>query len=116
MLIQILCSLINELIEYHRTTSVNRGQNLLLKDMNSEQTSSNANKDPPRIMQNPQPQTSNQGQTFVAAYDFQPQEEGEIELKRGDRIRMLDQSDVNWWKGEVRGHVGLFPATYVRPL
>ena len=24
---------INELIEYHRTTSVNRGQNLLLKDM-----------------------------------------------------------------------------------
>jgi hypothetical protein len=31
---------INELIEYHRTTSVNRGQNLLLKDMNSEQTTS----------------------------------------------------------------------------
>lgn len=27
---------INELIEYHRTTSVNRGQNLLLKDMISE--------------------------------------------------------------------------------
>ena len=27
---------INELIEYHRTTSVNRGQNLLLKDMVSE--------------------------------------------------------------------------------
>ncbi|CAF4835301.1 unnamed protein product, partial [Rotaria sp. Silwood2] len=30
---------INELINYHRTTSVNRGQNLLLKDMVSEQTS-----------------------------------------------------------------------------
>jgi growth factor receptor-binding protein 2 len=28
---------INELIEYHRTTSVNRGQNLLLKDMVTEQ-------------------------------------------------------------------------------
>lgn len=26
---------INELIDYHRTTSVNRGQNILLKDMNS---------------------------------------------------------------------------------
>ncbi len=39
------------------------------------------------------------GQNYVAAYDFQPQEEGEIELKRGDRIRMLDQSDVHWWKG-----------------
>ncbi len=33
---------INELIDYHRTTSVNRGQNLLLKDMISlEQLLSN---------------------------------------------------------------------------
>jgi hypothetical protein len=71
--------------------------------------------------QPPPPQSSSSGpsssgQTYVAAYDFQPQEEGEIELKRGDRIQMLDQNDVNWWKGEVRGTVGLFPATYVRPL
>ena len=29
---------INELVDYHRTTSVNRGQNLLLKDMITEQT------------------------------------------------------------------------------
>lgn len=58
----------------------------------------------------------NDGQAYVAAYDFQPQEEGEIELIRGDQIRMLDQSDVNWWKGEVRGNIGLFPATYVRRL
>ncbi len=34
---------INELIDYHRTTSVNRGQNLLLKDIISEQTSSYVN-------------------------------------------------------------------------
>jgi hypothetical protein len=47
----------------------------------------------------PRPTQSTDGQTFVAAYDFQPQEDGEIELKRGDRIRMLDQSDPNWWKG-----------------
>jgi growth factor receptor-binding protein 2 len=34
---------INELIEYHRTTSINRGQNLVLKDMGSEQTMSYVN-------------------------------------------------------------------------
>ncbi|UJR22648.1 hypothetical protein I4U23_025688 [Adineta vaga] len=117
---------VNELIDYHRSTSVNRGQNLLLKDMGSEQTTSYNNKNAPRTIQNfqqsqppPPPMSSvssNDGQTYVAAYDFQPQEEGEIELKRGDRIRMLDQSDANWWKGEVRGSIGLFPATYVRPL
>ena len=48
---------------------------------------------------NPTPVSSTNGQIYTAAYDFQPQEEGEIELKRGDRIRMLDQSDANWWKG-----------------
>ena len=30
---------VNELIDYHRTTSVNRGQNLLLKDMNTSNQS-----------------------------------------------------------------------------
>jgi len=132
---------INELIDYHRTTSVNRGQNILLKDMNSSNqpapiavatgSTMNTNKiahpapmtfnqpraspvQTPPAMNTPT-NTANNNQFFVAAYDFAPEEEGEIELKRGDRIRMLDQSDSNWWKGEVRGQVGLFPATYVRP-
>ncbi|CAF1663237.1 unnamed protein product [Adineta ricciae] len=120
---------INELIDYHRSTSVNRGQNLLLKDMitESDQTAAYNNKNQQQnnqriaqqnsVPQQPMPTTiAADGQTYVAAYDFQPQEDGEIELRRGDRIRMLDQSDSNWWKGEVRGKVGLFPATYVRTL
>jgi hypothetical protein len=49
----------------------------------------------------PAPAPSTDNQTYVAAYDFTPQEEGEIELKRGDRIRMLDQEDANWWKGYI---------------
>ena len=44
---------------------------------------------------------ANDPQMYVAAFDFVPQEEGEIELKRGERIRMLDQSDANWWKGRT---------------
>ncbi|UJR26412.1 hypothetical protein I4U23_007744 [Adineta vaga] len=121
---------LNELIDYHRTTSVNRGQNLLIKDMitQADQTPAYNNKiqqqssqripqqDSVRQYPMPPSTTSTDGQNYVAAYDFQPQEEGEIELRRGDRIRMLDQNDANWWKGEVRGKSGLFPATYVRPL
>ncbi|CAF1104454.1 unnamed protein product [Adineta steineri] len=119
---------INELIDYHRTTSVNRGQNLLLKDMISStqskpissqpsknhQQTEQRNIQPPPMQQHSAPSTD--GQNFIAAYDFQPQEQGEIELARGDRVRVLDQTDANWWQGEVRGQVGLFPATYVRPL
>lgn len=47
------------------------------------------------------PPASNNNQFYVAAYDFTPEEEGEIELKRGDRIRMIDQGDSNWWKGRL---------------
>ncbi|CAF0844005.1 unnamed protein product [Didymodactylos carnosus] len=111
---------INELIDYHRTTSVNRGQTLLLKDMLSltnnnerqkqQQTSFNAQQSVQQPVQ--QQSSSSKSQMYQATYDFAPQEEGEIELKRGDRIRIIDQSDVNWWKGEVRGRIGLFPATY----
>ncbi|CAF0769809.1 unnamed protein product [Didymodactylos carnosus] len=105
---------INELIDYHRTTSVNRGQTLLLKDMSSsgnhheypkqqQQTSFNQ-------QQTVRPQPSPASQMYQAAYDFKPQEEGEIELKRGDRVRIIDETDESWWKGEVRGRIGLFPA------
>lgn len=102
---------INELLEYHRTTSVNRGQTLLLKDMIASTSSEPNNRN---VQQNNQwatqksqaqpppvspPASSAKIQYYEAAYDFQPQEEGEIELKRGDRIRMMDQTDANWWKG-----------------
>ena len=46
------------------------------------------------------PAPSVKTQNYVASYDFTPEEEGEIELKRGDLIVMLDQSDTNWWKGK----------------
>ncbi len=58
------------------------------------------------------PASTNDGPNYVAAYDFQPQEDGEIELKRGDRIRMLDQSDANWWKGKIRIVLSIFKDSF----
>lgn len=56
------------------------------------------------------------GQFLVQAlYDFTPQEPGELEFKRGDVITVTDRSDQHWWKGEIGGRRGLFPATYVAP-
>ena len=51
-----------------------------------------------------------------AKFDFDPQEGDELGFKRRDRIKVLEQSNNNWWKGELNGRVGLFPATYVEPL
>lgn len=50
-----------------------------------------------------------------ALYDFTPQEQGELEFKRGDVITVTDRSDPHWWSGEMGNRRGLFPATYVAP-
>lgn len=48
-----------------------------------------------------------------ALYDFNPEEEGELPLMRGDLIAVTDSSDNNWWRGHCRGAQGMFPKAYV---
>lgn len=57
-------------------------------------------------------------QNFVVAnYDFNPQDQEELELRKGDVVTVLEKTDPNWWSGEVTRnnqiYKGLFPATYV---
>ena len=51
-----------------------------------------------------------------ALYDFAPQEEGELRLKRGDLITVTDSSDNNWWRGHCSGAHGMFPKAYVEEV
>uniref|UniRef100_UPI00358E8A56 growth factor receptor-bound protein 2 isoform X2 n=1 Tax=Myxine glutinosa TaxID=7769 RepID=UPI00358E8A56 len=84
-------SSLNELVEYHRTTSVSRTQQIFLRDMEQIQQ-----------------------QMYVQAlFDFEPQEEGELGFRRGDFIQVVDNSDANWWKGICKGQSGMFPRNYV---
>lgn len=82
---------LNELVEYHRSASVSRSQDIKLKDMQLEEF------------------------LVLAMYDFNPQENGELEFKRGQIITVTDRSDENWWEGEIGNRKGYFPATYVQP-
>ncbi|OAD54914.1 Protein E(sev)2B [Eufriesea mexicana] len=82
---------LNELVEYHRTASVSRSQDVKLRDMVPEEC------------------------LVQALYDFQPQEPGELEFKRGDVITVTDRTDQHWWHGEIGNRRGLFPSTYVTP-
>lgn len=50
-----------------------------------------------------------------AMYDFTPQEQGELEFRRGNIITVIDRTDENWWEGECQARRGYFPATYVQP-
>ena len=51
-----------------------------------------------------------------ASFDFEPQEEGELRLRKGDIITVLDKSDQNWWKGSCNGQEGMFPVPYVKEI
>lgn len=54
-------------------------------------------------------------QYVVAKFDFDPQDDDELGFRRKDRITVIDQTDDSWWKGELNGRVGVFPASYVEP-
>ena len=53
---------------------------------------------------------------MVAAFDFEPQEEDELRLRKGDIITVIDKNDQNWWRGTCNGMEGLFPVPYVKEL
>ncbi len=60
----------------------------------------------------------------TAIYNYQPQDDGELELKEGDILFILDKSsDDAWWKAKKRAstededeHEGLIPNNYVEEV
>ncbi|XP_051926820.1 SH3 and cysteine-rich domain-containing protein 2-like [Hippocampus zosterae] len=52
--------------------------------------------------------------TYVALYKFLPQENNDLELQPGDRVKVTDDSNEDWWKGKSRSKVGYFPANFVQ--
>ena len=48
-----------------------------------------------------------------ALFDFKAESPKEIPLKKGDMVLILRQLDKNWYEGEHKGVVGIFPMSYV---
>ncbi|NXB49001.1 GRAP protein, partial [Leucopsar rothschildi] len=88
---------LNELVDFYRTTTIAKEQQLFLCDKDHSQEVKR-----PRFVQ--------------AQFDFSAQEGSQLPFLRGDIIEVLDCPDPNWWQGKIYGRVGLFPRSYVQPL
>lgn len=65
------------------------------------------------------PPAPNKRQLAVCLYDFEPQQEGDLKIRKGDQIEVLERTaDTNgWWRGRsLNGEEGLFPGNYVKQL
>ncbi|XP_046901241.1 sorbin and SH3 domain-containing protein 2 [Hypomesus transpacificus] len=57
-----------------------------------------------------------QKQPARAIYDFKAQTAKELNFKKGDAVKIIRQIDSNWYEGEHRGRVGIFPISYVEKM
>ncbi|XP_077061106.1 sorbin and SH3 domain-containing protein 2 isoform X13 [Siphateles boraxobius] len=57
-----------------------------------------------------------QKQSARAIYDFKAQSAKELSFKKGDAVNIIRQIDSNWYEGENRGRIGIFPISYVEKL
>ncbi|KAK6472984.1 SH3 and multiple ankyrin repeat domains protein 2-like [Huso huso] len=56
------------------------------------------------------------GRHFIVVKPYHPQEDGEISLYKGDRVKVLSIGEGGFWEGSARGRVGWFPAECVEEI
>ncbi|NXT19092.1 GRAP protein, partial [Syrrhaptes paradoxus] len=88
---------LNELVDFYRTTTIAKKQQIFLRDEDQSQEVRR-----PKFVQ--------------AQFDFSTHDGSQLPFLRGDIIEVLDCPDPNWWQGKIYGRVGLFPRNYVHPI
>ncbi|XP_010019410.1 PREDICTED: GRB2-related adapter protein [Nestor notabilis] len=88
---------LNELVDFYRTTTIAKKQQIFLRDEDQGQEVRR-----PRFVQ--------------AQFDFSSHDCSQLPFLRGDIIEVLDCPDPNWWQGKIYGRIGLFPRSYVHPI
>ena len=53
-------------------------------------------------------------QYCTATYKFEGEHDGDLKFNVGDRIKLVEQIDSEWWRGSLHGNTGIFPAAFVK--
>ncbi|XP_074960820.1 GRB2-related adapter protein isoform X2 [Phalacrocorax aristotelis] len=134
---------LNELVDFYRTTTIAKKQQIFLRDEDQTQevpsgdgamgTLSSAPQGVPLLPRlchgladggtspplQPLPSTFLQVRRpkyVQARFDFSAHDGSQLPFLRGDIIEVLDYPDPNWWQGKIYGRIGLFPRNYVHPI
>ncbi|KAL8562218.1 hypothetical protein ACOMHN_005203 [Nucella lapillus] len=69
---------------------------------------------PPPLPERPCPEKKTKN-FYIAVYDYEAVEEGDLELCKGDQYEILDDSKEHWWLAKSRrGEQGYIPSNYVK--
>eukprot|EP00118_Oscarella_pearsei_P009731 m.56781 g.56781 ORF g.56781 m.56781 type:complete len:848 (+) comp34652_c0_seq3:545-3088(+) len=53
--------------------------------------------------------------SYVALHDWNPENEGDLQIYEGDALEVLETTDTGWWVArDSFGHVGTVPSTYLK--
>ncbi|ORY93794.1 hypothetical protein BCR43DRAFT_495342 [Syncephalastrum racemosum] len=53
-------------------------------------------------------------QYLIAVWDYAAEGDFELSFKQGDRIKLLEKHNDDWWEGELNDEIGFFPVNRIR--
>jgi len=97
---------INELIEYHKSKSLSRTEDIVLTSLVDKNTKQIEGAEKKVV-----------GQRAKALYRFTRRDDQEISFQKDDELIVLSNPpEDQWWTGRIGNTTGLFPAVYVTLL
>jgi hypothetical protein len=70
---------------------------------------------PPVPSNDSSPPAMSDDNMHIALYDYTARAEDDLTFKKGDHLRVLNQSDGDWWQAQLvsSGRKGFIPSNYV---
>lgn len=104
---------------------LNLALKLSLNDYHSQSPSQQQHEPQPTVQQSPkvtesvdhvEPNTVAKVSRVRALYDLTSLEADELSFRKGDIITVIESVYKDWWRGSLKGKIGIFPLNYVTPL